>query len=293
MDIEYYRNFMTIVDTGSISAAAKLINIAQPALSHQLKVLQNHYGAKLLEVRRGGHSIELTEAGCILYNKAKYICSAERNAMKEISDCCAGFSGTLRISLSPSMSIGFIKSSLSDFCRNNPQVNFELYEVPIDEQSEQLLSGKTEIGIANAPLKQAFRFETIISRSERLVALFHKDSPYLQDTKSSILLEDLEDLPLCLSRGCSKLFLSVCSDSKIFPHILSVNTTKLSTICWAEQNLGVAIVPAPPEEMFADNLVRKEIKDERLFLEKSLLIVKGRQLSTVAKTFLSFYISRI
>lgn len=293
MDIEYYRNFMSIADCGSISAAAKLINIAQPALSHQLKVLQNHYGTKLLEVQRGGHSIELTEAGCILYNKAKFICSAENTALKEIADCCAGFNGTLRISLSPSMSIGFIKSSLSDFCRKNPQVNFELYEVPIDEQSEQLLSGKTEIGISNAPLKQAFRFETIISRSERLVALFHQDSPWLQDEKDSILLENLEDLPLCLSRGCSKLFLTVCADSKIFPHILSINTTKLSTICWAEQNLGVAVVPAPPEEIFADKLVCKEIKDERLFLAKSMVIVKNRKLSAVAKSFLSFYMSRL
>lgn len=38
MDIEYYRNFIAIVEAGSISAAAKQIAIAQPALSNQLKV---------------------------------------------------------------------------------------------------------------------------------------------------------------------------------------------------------------------------------------------------------------
>ncbi|WP_299446759.1 LysR family transcriptional regulator [uncultured Phascolarctobacterium sp.] len=293
MDIEYYRNFIAIVDTGSISAAAKLVNIAQPALSHQLKVLQNYYGAKLLDVKRGGHSIEMTDAGCILYNKAKYICSTERTAKKEIADCNVGFNGTLRVSLSPSMSIAFIKSTLSDFCRQYPQINYELYEVPIDEQTDQLLSGKTEIGISNAPLKQPFRFETVISRRERLVALFHKDSVFLDNDRNGILLEELEDIPVCLSRGCSELFLSVCSDSRVFPQVLSVNTTKLSTICWAEQNLGVAIVPSATEENFDKNLVCKEIKDERLFLEKSLLIVKDRQLSTVAKTFLSYYMQKI
>lgn len=52
--------------------------------------------------------------------------------------------------------------------------------MPIDEQTQQLLEGKTEIGIANAPLKQSKRFETLFSRKERLVALFHKDSPYLK-----------------------------------------------------------------------------------------------------------------
>lgn len=289
MDIEYYRNFIAIVDAGSISAAAKQIAIAQPALSNQLKVLQKRFGAKLLHVRRGGHSIELTDAGCILYNKAKYICSIENSALKEIVDCHAGFSGTLRISLSPSMSISFIKNCLSDFYRQFPQINYELYEVPIDEQTQQLLDGKTEIGIANAPLKQASRFETLFSRRERLVALFHKDSPYLDSDRPNILLDDLEDIPLSLSRGCSELFLAVCSDSRIFPQVMSINTTKLSTIAWAEKNTGVAIVPASPAELFPPELVRKEIKDERLFLEMTLSIVKGRQLSEVAKTFINYY----
>lgn len=289
MDIEYYRNFIAIVDAGSISAAAKQICIAQPALSNQLKVLQKRFGAQLLHVRRGGHNVELTDAGCILYNKAKFICSAENAALKEISDCHAGFNGTLKISLSPSMSINFIKTYLSDFSKLYPQINYELYEVPIDEQTQQLLEGKTEIGIANAPLKQAKRFEKLFSRKERLIALFNKHSSFLTDDKPNILLDDLEDMPLCLSRGCSELFLSVCSDSRIFPQVMSINTTKLSAIAWAEKNIGVAIVPASTTEQFSSELVRKEIKDERLFLEMTLSIVKSRPLSEVAKTFVNYY----
>ena len=46
MDIEYYRNFIAIVEAGSISAAAKQIAISQPALSNQLKVLQKRFGTQ-------------------------------------------------------------------------------------------------------------------------------------------------------------------------------------------------------------------------------------------------------
>lgn len=123
----------------------------------------------------------------------------------------------------------------------------------------------------------------------RFFMLFHKDSPYLKNDKPNILLDDLEDIPLCLSRGCSELFFSVCSDSHIFPQVMSINTTKLSAIAWAEKNTGVAIVPAPAVELFPANLVRKEIKDERLFLEMTLSIVKGRELSQVAQTFINYY----
>ena len=277
MNIEYYRNFIAIVEAGSISAAAKRVAVAQPALSNQLKTLQKKFGTPLLNLKRGGHTVELTEAGCILYNKAKYICSTEDNIIKEIADCAGGFSGTLRLSLSPSMSISFIKNYLSRFSRQYPQINYELYEVPIDEQTQQLLDGKTEIGIANAPLLQVNRFETIYRKRDRLIALFHKDSPYLNGNKPHILLDDLEDVPLCLSRGCSTLF-------------LSINTTKLSTIAWATQNIGVAIVPAEKYELFDPCLVPKQIEDERLFVEKTLSVVKGRPLSTVAKTFVNFFL---
>lgn len=77
------------------------------------------------------------------------------------------------------MSISFIKNYLSRFSRQYPQINYELYEVPIDEQTQQLLDGKTEIGIANAPLLQVNRFETIYRKRDRLIALFIRTAPTL------------------------------------------------------------------------------------------------------------------
>ena len=287
MDIEYYHNFITIVETGSLSAAARRLNIAQPALSNQIKMLTKHFGAPLLVVRRGGHSLELTEAGNILYNKARFLCGIEATTQKEIADANAGFSGTLRISLSPSMSISVIKSYLTEFTKENPGINFELYEASPDEQLEQLISGQTEIGVTNGPLKQSFRFETISQERENLVALVHKKSPF-RTNKPVLNLEDLEDLPLCLSRGCAELFTAVCHEAHIYPRILSVTTTKLSTIAWAEQNIGVAIVPTSKSETFSSDLIIKPIKHPRLFLDKNISFVKGRPLSAVAKSFLDF-----
>ena len=84
--------------------------------------------------------------------------------------------------------------------------------------------------------------------------------------------------------------MNTCSDSRLLPQVLSINTTKLSTIAWATQNIGVAIVPAEKYELFDPSLVPKQIEDERLFVEKTLSVVKGRPLSTVAKTFVNFFL---
>ena len=272
MDMEYYRNFIAIVEAGSLSAASKRVHVAQPALSNQLKLLQKKFGTQLVNIRRGVHNIESVS-----------------DTHREISNCGNGYTGTLRVSLSPSMSISFIQTYLSKFSKEYPQINYELYEVSILEQINQMLTGKTEIGVANAPLTQESRFDTIYTKQERLVAVMHKDNPWLPADDKALLLAHMEDMPICLSRGCSTLFLNVCSDSMIFPQILSINSTKLSTIAWAKENAGIAVVPASPGEIFDNDLICKIIRDDRLFLNKTLSIVKGRPLSNVAQLFLNYF----
>ena len=55
MTLESYRNFVAIVESGSILAASKRLLIAQPSLSNQLKNIERTYGAKL--INRGSRSL--------------------------------------------------------------------------------------------------------------------------------------------------------------------------------------------------------------------------------------------
>ena len=69
MNLSYYANYVTIVEEGSLTAASLKLRIAQPALSNQVKALEAAYGARLFY--RGARRLELTDAGRILYQKAK------------------------------------------------------------------------------------------------------------------------------------------------------------------------------------------------------------------------------
>lgn len=289
MNIEHYRNFITIVDSGTLSAAAEILHIAQPALTAQLKNLEKKFNAPLLQVRRGGHSVELTEAGNVLYDKAKYLCAIEESMQRDIISTMRGAQGKLNISLSPSMSISFIRNFLAGFSQQNPQIEYELYEAGIEEQTDQLLNGIVEIAVINAPLLQSQRFEVLATRKEQLGIIYHHDTAWINPERIYLDLDSLKDVPICLSRGCSKLFLSICTDSKISPHILCINTTKMAALMWARQKLGVAIVPVSPGEELPPELICRFIQDDRMYLNKSLVIVKGRRLSTVAQKFLQYY----
>ena len=74
MEIDNYRNFLAIVEAGSMTSASEFVHIAQPALSKQLKSLEGYFGTKLIITTRGSKHLILTDAGKILYHKAKYIC---------------------------------------------------------------------------------------------------------------------------------------------------------------------------------------------------------------------------
>ncbi|MFR6111031.1 MAG: LysR family transcriptional regulator [Dialister invisus] len=103
MEIDNYRNFLAIVEAGSMTSASEFVHIAQPALSKQLKSLEGYFGTKLIITTRGSKHLILTDAGKILYHKAKYICSLEDMARIEIDDISDGNRGTLRISAANSV----------------------------------------------------------------------------------------------------------------------------------------------------------------------------------------------
>lgn len=63
MEIDNYRNFLAIVEAGSMTSASEFVHIAQPALSKQLKSLEGYFGTKLIITTRGSKHLILTDAG--------------------------------------------------------------------------------------------------------------------------------------------------------------------------------------------------------------------------------------
>lgn len=181
MDTQHYRHFLAVVEAGSMTAAADFVHIAQPALSKQIRALEEYFGAKLIITRRGSKRIILTDAGEILYHKAKYICSLEDRTQNEIDELTNGDHGTLRFSLANSRATPFICRCLKPFHQLFPHVVFELYEGGLKEQHDQLLSGITEIGILSVPMTHQSEFEVLFRRDESVAAIFAENSPYLKE----------------------------------------------------------------------------------------------------------------
>lgn len=100
MDFKQLRAFLTVADTGNVTRAAELLNLVQPAVSRQLRLLEEDIGAELFERER--HGMVLTEAGRALLVYARRAMLELDRARAEIGGAVDGIGGIVTVGLLPS-----------------------------------------------------------------------------------------------------------------------------------------------------------------------------------------------
>lgn len=289
MDFDYYRNFISIVEAGTLTSAAQKLNLAQPALSAQLRIMEQYYDAKLLKTQRGARKLELTEAGKVFYEKAKQLCILESSARLEVQNALSGVAGVLRISISPARAPFFVKRYIKPFCRIYPGISYQIHEVDVYMQMQHITNNISEIAIANAPLPDSKKFQILTSQKEHFIVAINKRNTLPINTMSKLTIKDLNDQLLCTNFGSYQLLNKIFKENKITAKFVSVSTTRTVSLQFAEHNLGIAIIPAEKSENFSKEIKTFLLDEEQLFLTKTVFVAKNRTLSSIAKIFLDFY----
>lgn len=289
MDLSQYRNFITVVQCGTITEAANKIHIAQPALSKQMSILEREYGMPLLAKGRGLPRVELTEAGKIFYEHAKMLCKTEENLRQEINNYHIGYTGTLRLTVAPALTRSLISEHLCNFHKLYPHTSYQIKELAVQEQEAYLKNAICELGLTNAPLLHPYEFDILKRKALQFHAICLRDNPYLDTHKEAITLEDLDDLPLCLAESSYKVLLDLMHTKNIKANILSTNTNKQSSVFWAKLGMGIAVIPYEGLYYPEADLVAIPLESEELAMDKIIYKIKDKKLSTIAQTFLEYY----
>lgn len=287
VDLEYYRNFLTVVDAGNMTAAAESLHITQPTLSKQLRILEDWYGAKLLVTDRGRRTMYLTDAGKVLYRRARHLCAIEDLTREEVMESLQAVRGTLRLSISHGRSSPLIQRVLVRFRRRYPEVRYEFHEGIITTLQEQILTGVTELGICGMELTEPERFEILYPQPERLL-LFGRESCPRFPQSESIKVEELAGIPLALSGSCKAILEQEANELVRRFDIVSVSSTKATALAWALTGDVAALVPGIMDEPIWAGLRICRVQHD-FPMGKSVVRAADRPLSTVARAFLRFY----
>lgn len=124
-DLKQLRAFVQVADSGSISAAARVLGVAQPTLSRQLQALETHVGLPL--VRRDTHNMSLTEAGRTLLTDARKILAlAERAGQKLLAERDT-LHGHLRVVSVLDIGQWVVSRALARFRELHPHITAEMH----------------------------------------------------------------------------------------------------------------------------------------------------------------------
>jgi LysR family nitrogen assimilation transcriptional regulator len=143
------RYFVEIVASGSITRAATELGIAQPALSRQIRLLEEHLGTDLL--LRHGRGVELTEAGKLLLERAEFLLRFVEQTRVEVSSLAQVPTGHIRIGCPPSLAKSMVIHSIKEFRERFPNVTARLVEGSSDGLLSMLLADQLDMAILTTP----------------------------------------------------------------------------------------------------------------------------------------------
>ncbi|GCE38960.1 transcriptional regulator, LysR family [Rhodococcus koreensis] len=196
MDTRRLFSFVRIVDAGSITRAADILHIAQPALSQQMTALETHFGQQLLI--RSKQGVEPTDAGRALYRHAQVILRQVESAQAEVSVVGRELAGGVSVGLAPYSTVSSIALPLLTAVRSRyPSILLHINENFGGVLSEAMMTGRMDMALLYdaGPIK-GVNFERLLTEELMVVAPAGTGLP--GDTGTAVAIKDLVDLPLLL-----------------------------------------------------------------------------------------------
>jgi DNA-binding transcriptional LysR family regulator len=143
---------VTIVEQGSLTKAAAILHMSQPALSHQIAAIERELGTPVIE--RLPRGIRPTAAGLAVVAEARIALAAADRAIMAGRRVAAGMGGRIRIVCAETMTAWVLVPVLRDWRRRFPDVELELKEhTSADRMLDVLLGGGADIAVGPPPTR--------------------------------------------------------------------------------------------------------------------------------------------
>ncbi|HEY0947483.1 MAG TPA: LysR family transcriptional regulator [Opitutaceae bacterium] len=151
MELRHLRYFAAVAAHGSFQRAARSLHVTPPALSRQVKDLEDELGVILFV--RGKNLITLTGAGEIFYEEARDVLARADQAVRRVRGEVKA--ETLRVGFVPSLTASLLPATIARFQISAPKVKLELSDLTPREMSERASAGLLDLAIMPAGLEAA------------------------------------------------------------------------------------------------------------------------------------------
>lgn len=199
VNMDLYKIFYIVAKCGSISAAANILFISQPAITFQIKKLEEQLDVSLFT--RTKHGVILTEEGQILFNYVKSAIENIINGENAISNIKNLDSGTIRIGVSTTICRNILIPYLEKFHEKYPKIDIQINNNLSNNLIKELRNGNLDILIMFSPTTDNKDLKIIPITDVQ--DIFVGNKKYYDLTKGKLKPEDLKSYPLILPNSSS------------------------------------------------------------------------------------------
>ena len=245
MDLRHLRTFVTVAEQGTVSRASLRLRIAQPALSRQIKELEEELGLKLFDrVRR---RLLLTGQGEQLLSDCRAVFGAVESLSERAQRLRRADTGILKVATTPQTMEGVFSSFLHRYAERRPNVQVKLIEAVGPSLLDNLERGDVHLTICLMQTIQTddHPFDSYPLPPMEFFAASH--TSLALGTAGSIEISKLAPYPLLLMDPSSVIrgtFNAACRLAGLKPNIFIESRSPQALLALAEAGHGVAIVPS-------------------------------------------------
>jgi DNA-binding transcriptional LysR family regulator len=284
MDLDNLKTFIEVAKLGSFSRAAEKVLRSQPAVSAQIRQLEQEYEQRLFD--RSAKSVRLTPAGEVVLDYARQLLALQAKSRQAVSEQDGVRSGTLSIGANEGTFLYVLPMVLAKYHKLFPRVKISVYRSFTHKVTEKVEGGAVDLGILTMPVK-APSLEVVPVFRDRILLMSGPASPLFR--KKSATLEEFAAQPVILPKTGSMRKLM---EKHLRPFREDLNVTmELTSVVMIKRfvraGFGVSLIC---RSFAADNVRRREVKlltIEGLDLWRELALVyrKDRSLPLIASAF--------
>ena len=241
MQVETFKVFCDLVESGSFSQSAIRNFITQSAVSQQIRALESRFNTRLL--LRQGRNASPTEAGRILYEGAREILDRFERLDLQLRSMGEEITGTVRIATIYSVGLYEMSRAIKTFLKEYPRVNLHVEYSRANRVYEECLKAEADIGIVTYP-KPRKGLHIIPLPADQLILICATQHPFarrrqidLQKLNGQNFIAFERDIPS--RRAIDQIFRQHRVKVRIVMELDNIETIKRSV----EIGAGISIVP--------------------------------------------------
>lgn len=275
MDLRQLKYFLAVAENLHFRKAADYVHLSQPALTLQIRALEEELGVMLLI--RDRHKTRLTAAGEVLRDEVRDLLKAADHAAARTKRAARGQVGVLKIGFISTAAARILPPLISTYRTQHPEVEFDLKNILSAEQIPALLDKTIDIGLLRLPIQEQDAIETYPLHSEPFVALLPAKHPLAK--KHQIHLSMLKDCEFVMysrryAPGFHDQIMRMLNSAGLSPVIAQESKEMYTLAALVSAGLGVAIVPASVENYRIEGIVFRKLAPPEVLSKIGMIVLK-------------------